>query len=131
MSRPWARPSAAARFWARVLASLSLLISPASARRWLLGLDVQHLDLDRRDDLRSAPDEDAADRGKAEGLGAERGGAIQRGDHDREKHDLDQVGDHRGHHHGLRALPRGPADHQYADAEEHGDDGHTDERAYQ
>src|SRR6266702_902000 len=61
MSRPWARPCAAALFWACVLASLPPLISPASPRRGLLGLDIQHLDLDRRDDLRSAPDQDAAD----------------------------------------------------------------------
>src|SRR6266496_1589783 len=131
MSRPWARPCAAALFWACALASLPLLISPASPRRCLLGLDIQHLDLDRRDDLRSAPDQDAADGDEPERPGAERGRAVQRGDHDREKHDLDQVGDQRGHHHGLRALPRGPADHQHADAEEHGDDGHPDERADQ
>src|SRR5579859_3153454 len=125
MLRPWARPT-----------PLSLtLISPASLHRVLLcmlfRLDVQRLDPHGRDDLRRAPGEDAADRHEAEGLGAERGRAVQGGDHDREEDDLDQVGGHRGHHHGLWAFPRGPADHQHADAEEHGDDGHPDQRAYQ
>src|SRR6266851_765826 len=116
----------------RVLASLPVpLISPASPRRWLFWLDVQHLDLDRRDDLRGAPDQDAADRGEAEGPGAERGRAVEGGDDDGQGDDLDQVRDHRGHHHGLRTSSRGPAHHQHADAEEHGDDGHPDQRADQ
>src|SRR6266446_10980628 len=107
MSRPWARPCDAALRSAtlRVLAPLPLpLISPASPHRWLLWFDVKHLDLDRRDDLCGAPDEDAADRGEGEGPGAERGRAVQRRDDDGQGHDLDHVGDHRGHHHDLRAY---------------------------
>src|SRR5580704_16350801 len=110
-------------------------MSPASPRRWLLWLlfrlDVEHLDLHRRDDLRRRPDQDAAERGQAEGPVAERGHPVQDGHHDGQTYDLDHIGDHRGHHHGLRADPRGPAHHQHAEAEEHGDDGDPDQRPVQ
>src|SRR5580704_17143058 len=98
MSMPWARPCAAAALrstWG--MASLpTLLISPTSPYRLGVRLHVKHLELDRRDDLRGAPHEDAADRGETEGPGAERRRPVQRGDHDREGHDLDQVGNDRG-----------------------------------
>src|SRR5271157_1329665 len=98
MSRPWARPSAAAALRStRLAASLPmLLISSTSPCCFGIWLDVQHLELDRRDDLRGAPHEDAADGGEAEGPGAERRRPVQRGDHHREGHDLDQVGNDRG-----------------------------------
>src|SRR5271165_5782101 len=99
MSRPWARPCAAAalRRSTPVTASLPmLLISPTSPYCFGVWLDVQHLELDRRDDLRGAPHQDAADGGEAEGPGAERRRPVQRGDHDREGHDLDQIGNDRG-----------------------------------
>src|SRR6185312_17106907 len=89
------------------------------------------LDLYRRDDLRRAPDQDAADGDKAEGPGTERGRTVHVGHDDGQGDDLDQVGDHGRYHHGLRTHARGPADHEHADAEEHGDDGDADQRADQ
>src|SRR3984957_1989140 len=139
VSRPWARLRAAACCCARAAAVTASspwsLISPASPRRvlfWLLvRLDVEHLDLDRGDDLRGAPDQDAAERGEAEGPAAERGHPVQRGHHDAQDDDLDQVGDQRGDHHGLRADPRGPPHHQHAEAEEHDDQADPDQGAVQ
>src|SRR5690349_6461820 len=128
-ARPWA---AASLRLTSVRAALPWpLMSPASPRRWLLGLHVQHLDLYRRDDLRRAPDQDAADGDKAEGPGTERGRTVHVGHDDGQGDDLDQIGDHGRNHQGLRAHPRGPADHEQADAEELGDDGDADQRADQ
>src|SRR5712692_942666 len=81
-------------------------------------LDVRNLEPRGHQDLRRGPGDDADNHGETEELAVERGGAAEPADEEQQRHDLDEIRGDRGHHRGLRAVPRGPAHRDGADAEE-------------